>query len=268
MATLAEPIAPYEEPARAERFFSNLAIFMALVIVAGFSTQLAAGRSTFASPLRVHFHAIAFMGWTAIFVTQSWLATRGPLALHRKLGWVAVAWMALMVTAGLMVITAVVRNGTSPFFFQPQHFLIANPLSILLFVTFTLAAVKLRHRTDWHARLHISGMTMIMGPGFGRLLPMPLLIPYAFQTAVAAAVIFPLIGAFRDWRQTGRVHPAWWFCFAGLAVLIALPGLIAPTRIGDSLYHSVTAGTPGASIDGMAFGTPPVDGSRRPHNPG
>ena len=81
-------------------------------------------------------------------------------------------------------------------------------------------------------------------------------------------MIFPLIGAFRDWRQTGRVHPAWWFCFAGLAVLIALPGLIAPTRIGDSLYHSVTAGTPGASIDGMAFGTPPVDGSRRPHNPG
>src|SRR5690349_25168044 len=101
MATLAAT-APYEEPAREERFFSNLAIFMALVIVAGFSTQFLAGRSTFASPLRVHFHAIAFMGWTAIFVTQSWLATRGPMALHRKLGWVAVAWMALMVTAGLM----------------------------------------------------------------------------------------------------------------------------------------------------------------------
>ena len=117
MATLAAT-APYEEPVREERFFSNLAIFMALVIVAGFSTQFLAGRSTFASPLRVHFHAIAFMGWTAIFVTQSWLATRGPMALHRKLGWVAVAWMALMVTAGLMVITAVVRNGTSPFFFQ------------------------------------------------------------------------------------------------------------------------------------------------------
>ena len=68
MATLAAT-APREEPAREERFSSNLAIFMALVIVAGFSTQFLAGRSTFASPLRVHFHAIAFMGWTAIFVT-------------------------------------------------------------------------------------------------------------------------------------------------------------------------------------------------------
>ena len=86
-----------------------------------------------------------------------------------------------MVTAGLMVILAVIRNGTSPFFFQPQYFLIANPMSLLLFVGFTLAAVRMRHRTDWHARLHICGMTMIMGPGFGRLLPMPLLIPMRFK---------------------------------------------------------------------------------------
>ena len=149
MATIA---ATHDEPVHEERFFSGLAIFMALIIVAGFSTQLLAGRSTFASPPRVHFHAIAFMGWTAIFVAQSWLATRGPLALHRKLGWIAVAWLSLMVAAALMVIVAVVRNGTSPFFFQPQYFLIANPMSLMLFIGFTLAAVRMRRRTDWHAR--------------------------------------------------------------------------------------------------------------------
>jgi hypothetical protein len=266
MATLAAPF-DHDEPARQERFFAGLAIFMALVIVAGFSNQLAMGRSTFASPLRVHFHALAFMGWTTIFVTQSWIATHGPLALHRKLGWIAVAWMGLMIAAGLMVIVAVVRGGTSPFFFQPQHFLIANPLSIALFVGFTLAAVRMRHRTDWHARLHISGMTMIMGPGFGRLLPMPLLIPYAFQAAALAAIIFPLIGMARDLRQTGRVHPAWWACLAGLAVLVAVPGLLAPTKIGDSLYRAATAGSPGASVPGMAFASPPDDGARRPRHP-
>jgi hypothetical protein len=266
MATLAAPF-DRDEPARQERFLAGLAIFMALVIVAGFSIQLAMGRSSFASPLRVHFHAIAFMGWTTLFVTQSWLATRGPLALHRKLGWIAVAWMGLMIAAGLMVILAVVRNGTSPFFFQPQHFLIANPLSIALFVGFTIWAVRMRHRTDWHARLHISGMTMIMGPGFGRLLPMPLLIPYAFQAAAGAAVIFPLIGMMRDKRQTGRVHPAWWACLAGLAVLVALPGLIAPTKLGESLYRAVTAGSPGASVPGMAFAAPLDDGARTARNP-
>ena len=36
-------------------------IFMTITIVAGFSFQLAMGRSTFASPVRVHAHAIVFM---------------------------------------------------------------------------------------------------------------------------------------------------------------------------------------------------------------
>lgn len=261
MATLAVTI---EEPARAERFFGTLAIAMALIVFAGFTTHLLAGRSTFASPLRVHLHALAYMGWTCIFVAQSWLATRGPFPLHRQLGWIAVAWLALLIVTGLAVILAVVRGGTSPFFFQPQHFLIANPLSILLFVGLTLAAIRMRHRTDWHARLHICGMTMIMGPAFGRLLPMPLLIPYAFQSAVAAAVIFPLVGMVRDLRRTGRVHPAWWWGLACLAALVAVPGFLAPTRAGDEIYRAVTAGTPGAAVEGLAFADPPAEGLRRP----
>lgn len=261
MATLA---ATYEEPVRAERFFANLAIVMTLVVFLGFTNHLVAGRSTFASPPRVHLHAVTFMGWATLFVAQSWLATRGPFWLHRKLGWIAVAWLAGMVVTGLSVILAVVREGTSPFFFQPQHFLIANPLSLLLFVGLTLAAVRMRQRTDWHARLHICGMTMIMGPAFGRLLPMPLLIPYAFQSAVAAAVVFPLAGMYRDLRRTGRVHPAWWWGLACLAILLVLPGLLAPTRVGDGLYRTVTAGTPGEAADGLAFAEPPAEGLRRP----
>jgi hypothetical protein len=256
MATLA-PTAPYEEPAREERFFSTLAILMALVIVAGFSTQFLAGRSTFASPLRVHVHAVAFMGWVVLFVAQSWLATRGPLALHRKLGWIAAAWMALMVPAALVVIVATLRNGTSPFFFQPQEFLIANPLSMFAFVGFTVAAIAMRKRTDWHARLHICGMTMIMGPGFGRLLPMPLLIPYAFEATGLVALVFIFAGMIRDKRKFGRVHPAWWMGIAAMAFLIVVPNLLAPTAFGDWLYATTVAGTPGEAVPGMEFAPPP-----------
>jgi hypothetical protein len=256
MATLATT-ASYEEPAREERFFSTLAIFMALVIVAGFSTQFLAGRSTFASPLRVHLHAVAFMGWVALFVAQSWLATRGPLALHRKLGWIAVAWMALMVPAAMAVIIATLRKGTSPFFFQPQEFLIGNPLSMFAFVGFTTAAIVMRKRTDWHARLHICGMTMIMGPGFGRLLPMPLLIPYAFEATGVVALGFIVAGMIRDKRKFGHPHPVWWAGIAAMALLIVLPNLLAPTAFGEWLYATTVSGTPGEAVPGMEFAPPP-----------
>ena len=256
MATLAFD-RPREAPALDHRFAATMAMVMAAVVVAGFSTQYLMGRSTFASPLRVHVHAVAFMGWVALFVAQSWLATRGPLAWHRKLGWVAVGWMIVMIAAALAVMVAVVRNGTTPFFFQPQHFLIANPLSLLGFVGLTVAAVIMRKRTDWHARLHICGMTMIMGPAFGRLLPMPLLIPYAFEAAGFAAGMFLIAGMVRDRRRLGAVHLAWWWGLATLAVLILAPNVLAPSPFGDWLYATTVAGSPGATVPGLEFAPPP-----------
>ena len=53
--------------AREERLFLHLALGMAAVIFAGFSLQLAMGRSTFASPPLVHAHALVFMGWVVLF---------------------------------------------------------------------------------------------------------------------------------------------------------------------------------------------------------
>ena len=254
-------IAPLDDqPAVTERFAAKMAIAMALTVVLGFSTQLAMGRSTFASPLRVHLHAIVFMGWVAIFVIQSLLATRGPLALHRKLGWVAAGWVVLMITMGFVVTVTMARNGTVPFFFMPQQFLIADPLTVLMFAGVTAAAIINRKRTDWHARLHIGAMAVIVAPAFGRLLPMPLLSPYAFEAAGIATLVFPLAGMIRDQRKLGRVHPAWLIGAAAIIGNILLFDLIAYSPLGDALYHWATAGSPGAAVPGLDFGQPPAGG--------
>ncbi|MFM5952860.1 MAG: hypothetical protein ACKOPE_00945, partial [Novosphingobium sp.] len=128
MATLVQnpvPVPGADAPGRVDSFYARMAIAMALIVVAGFSTQLLMGRSSFGAPLRVHVHAVLFMGWVAIFVAQSQLATRGPIALHRRLGWLALGWIGLMLAAAMVVIVAMARNGTVPFFFAPQHFLLA-----------------------------------------------------------------------------------------------------------------------------------------------
>jgi hypothetical protein len=254
MATIAREI---YEPGSDMRFAPKLAIVMALVVIAGFSTQLAMGRSTFGAPLRVHVHAVVFMGWVALFVTQSWLATRGPLGLHRKLGWLAVGWMGLMVAAAMTVIVAMARGGTVPFFFTPQQFLIGDPATLVCFVGLTFAAIARRRETDWHARLHICAMAAIMGPAFGRLLPMPFMIPYSFDVAVAAGLVFPLAGAIRDKRVLGRVHPAWSLGALAIVATLVLTDLIAYSPLGDRVYAATVMGSPGAAIPGLAYPAPP-----------
>jgi len=258
MATVAAPSASVTPMSRERRFFLIMAIAMALTVVAGFSTQLAMGRSSFGSPLRVHVHAVLFMGWVAILLLQTTFAARQSMALHRRLGWVGAGWVAAMIAAALVVIVAMARNGTVPFFFRPQQFLIADPMNLVAFAGMTWAAISMRRRTDWHARMHLGAMALLTGPAFGRLLPMPLLAPYAFEAAGLATLIFPVAAMIRDKRVLGRVHPAWMVTVAVFVAYTAAYELIAYSPVGASIYSAVTAGYPGASVDGLAFPPPPT----------
>jgi hypothetical protein len=258
MATVAAPVGKRIPITAERRFFLVMAIAMAVTVAAGFSFQLGMGRSTFASPLRVHVHALLFMGWVVLLLLQTTFAARGAMALHRKLGWISVGWVGAMIVAALVVIVAMTRNGNVPFFFRPQQFLIADPMNLVAFAGMTWAAILMRRRTDWHARMHLGAMALLTGPAFGRLLPMPLLTPYAFEAAGIATLVFPVAGMIRDKRVLGRVHPAWLVTVAVFAVYTASYDLIAYSPLGDAIYASVTAGYPGAAIDGLAFPPPPA----------
>ena len=250
--------APRETAPASERFAMKMATAMALTVVAGFSLQLGMGRSTFGSPLRVHVHAVLFMGWVVIFLLQTYFATRGPLALHRKLGWVAAGWVVLMLGAALTVIVAMAQNGTIPFFFQPQLLLIGDPVNLLAFAAMTYAAIAMRHRTDWHARLHLGAMALLTAPALGRLLPLPLLTPWSFEAAGFATMVFPVAAMIRDRRVLGRVHPAWFVTVAAFLTYTAAYEAIAYSPLGDAIYARITAGYPGANVPGLEFPAPPA----------
>ncbi len=254
MATLAPRAAPRSAD---DRFFFTLSVWMALVLVAGFSFNLAMGRSTFAAPLTWHLHAVVFMAWIAVFLAQSWFATHGSIALHRRLGWLAALWVPLLVVFGIAITVATIRRGTTPFFFQPQHFLIANPLGVLCFAALTFAAIRFRRQLEWHRPLQICAFAALLGPGFGRLLPSPLLTPYAFEASVLAGLIFPAIAMLRERRQTGRIAPAWWWGVGSICAVLLVAVPLARSPIGDGIYASVVAGSPAESIPGLAYGKPP-----------
>ncbi len=255
MATIAQPkLAPSVGD---ERFFLKSAIIMAICIVAGFSFQLAMGRSTFASPIRVHIHAVLFMGWVAIYLTQNLLVATDRIHLHRRLGWLAAAWMVAMVVSGTIVTVAMVRAGVVPFFFQPLHFLVFDPVAVLTFAGLTTAAILLRRRTEWHRRLHFAGMTILLAPAFGRLLPMPLLQPWSWEATVAVTLLFPVFGMWADVRRSGQVHPAWWWGVSAILGSVLLTQAITYGPLGPNIYDAVTAGYPGATVPPLEFASPP-----------
>ena len=256
MATLAQPRSAPD--VGDERFFLRGAILMTITIVAGFSLQLAMGRSSFGSPPRVHAHAIVFMGWVAIYLLQNIFVATGRMSLHRRLGWVAAVWLIPMVVLGCLVTAAMVRAGHVPFFFRPLQFLIFDPVTVFAFAGLTIAAVKLRRRTEWHRRLHFCGMSLLLGPAFGRLLPLPLLQPLAWEASFAACLWFPFAGMWADVRRSGAVHPAWRWGVAVMVGSFVLIEAITYSPVGTAIYHAVAAGSPGADVPPLEFGTPPV----------
>lgn len=239
------------------RFIRNLTTVMAIVLVSGFVVQLAAGRSSFSAPSIVHVHAVIFMGWVGIVVAQAWLAGAGNLQLHKQLGKLAFVWALALLVAGTLVTVAAVQTGRTPFFFQPQHFIVANPLVLYASVGLVLAAVALRGQPDWHSRLQVGSFVLLMGPGFGRLLPMPLLPPYAHEIAALIALVFPLAGMFYDWRVHGRPHPAWLWGIAALVGITFLSRVLGFSPVGEAVYDAVVAGTPLAGTSGLDYPPPP-----------
>jgi uncharacterized membrane protein len=148
------------------------------------------------------------------------------------------------------------RTDRAPFFFQREHFLFADSGILVGFFVLLIAAVAMRRRTDWHVRLQVGAYMMLMGPGFGRLLPMPLMIPWSFDVTGVIAFIFIAVGAAQDLRKSGRIHPAW---AAPVAMMIAVLGgahLLAASPLGDALYQSATKGSPAEAL-GHQYPAPP-----------
>jgi hypothetical protein len=258
MATVHAGVAPRSVEQADRRLYMIMALVMTAVIVAGFSLNLAMGRSTFAVPAIYHAHAVVFMGWLALWTAQAVTIATGRRALHIRLGKVAWFWVPLMVALGVAIMVVVARRTGGPFFFAVNEFLIGNIVGVVCFGGLALWSMAIRRHTGWHRRLMFSAMIILLGPGVGRLLPMPLLMPNAWTISFAVTLIFPAIAMIADRRRYGWVHPAlWWGTGINIAAFIGSV-VLAHSPIGYAITDWVVAGTPGADRPMEAFLPPGV----------
>lgn len=235
------------------RFFRTLAWIMSAIIVAGFTIQLALGRSTFAVPWQYHVHGLVFFGWVAIFLAQNNFIAGGNIALHRRLGQIAYLWIPLMVVMGFVIMFTSMRRNGGPFFFDQNEFLISNSLLLLVFGGLAFASLRARRHSGWHRRLMFCAMAILTGPGFGRLLPLPLVIPHGWRVMVVVTMIIPVIGMIADYRRNGKVHSAWLWGVGIILVAQIIADLIAYSPLGIALTEQLVAGTPGGERPMGAF---------------
>lgn len=208
-----------------QRFFTRLTQALAAVIVFGFLQWALRGFvAPLATPIWIHLHAIAMLGWLGTMVLQNRLAEHGNLALHRLLGRVSLVLVAAIAGLGIFAGRMALAMHRVPPFFSDAYFLALTHVEVFVFAAVVAAAIALRKHTQWHRRLMIGATIILMEPALGRLLPMPLL-GQTLGGWLEAGLQLGFLGflARHDHKMLGRTHPA---TLLAMAIVVGVHGLI------------------------------------------
>jgi hypothetical protein len=213
MATMIDGGAPQRAPQRGfiadQIFFVRFAIVLALFILFGFIQFAMRGFSNFpTAPAIVHLHGGLMVSWLGIFVAQNLLVHRGELAIHRKLGWTAAALLPVIAVMGILVGYNAVATHRLPPFFSNSYFLALTSIGSLSFAAMVVWAVTLRRQVQWHRRVMLGAMFLLLEPALGRLLPMPLMMPWGEWAVLLIQLAFVWVLARHDRKVLGVIHPA------------------------------------------------------------
>jgi hypothetical protein len=237
-----------------EGFFLGTAAVIVIVVIGGFLNLWLQGVTSFAAPWPVHLHALVFMGWVGFFTLQVILAARGSQALHRRLGWISLAYVPAILASGTATIVRVMQLGTTPPMWTPAYFLVMNMMALAGFVILTSAAVAMRRRTNWHRRLMICGMAALLVTPVNRLMPVPVLFAVMSLASSLVILLLPLAGMVWDLRRSGRAHPAWSWGLAALAMTGIATEVLGRSALAGAVVAAITEGHPTA-------GTVPLESS-------
>lgn len=222
------------------RFYLIMSLAMAAVFVAGFSTTVPGDFAPSPGlPLLLHVHGAVFTCWVLVFVAQPALVARGSLALHRKVGMIGAGLAIAMIVMGVAATLFSVRVDRVPPFFPPAIFLVMNTIGILVFGGLVAAGVALRRKAEWHKRLMLCATVSILGPGFGRLLPMQDFGPAAPLVMFGAIAAFAFAGPVADLVVRKRVHPAYFWGVGAILLSMVLIGPLAMSPPGQAALRMV-----------------------------
>ncbi len=166
------PRSPAGPSAPRRRYLVIFSLFVAVFVLAGFTRTffVPLARHSFAAPWFVYVHGTLFFTWIGLLVTQTSLVASRNVALHRRLGLLAVALIPLMVASGLTVaFWATARDYRAGGDAATISFFFGELLDMFMFASFAIAAFLTRRRPQWHKRLILLATLAVFGAAVGRL---------------------------------------------------------------------------------------------------
>lgn len=224
------------------RFFTVMAVVVALVVAAGFGPSYARSLPPPGLPFWVHLHGMVMVAWIALFAAQAWLVSRRALPLHRRLGWASIGLVAVMLPLGLATNVLAIQRGATPPFFTPAQMMAADSLDLFLFAGLFAAAVALRRQGAWHKRLMLCATVLLAWPAIGRLAPLRGLgLSNIIPAASTLLVLLALVGPAFDLATRRRIHPAYLWGVGLIAAAQLLHNPLAATPLIQGLAARFTA---------------------------
>jgi hypothetical protein len=213
---------------RERRFFTGMAIAMALVCFAGFAPSYYL-KAQFGTPQLkplIHVHGLVFTMWMVLMVVQTSLISAAKVRLHRQLGIAGAVLVVLMLVSGVGVVYG---RGTNVAPGMPHEailaFLAIPMVALALFPVLIGAALFFRRNAAAHKRLMMLGTTVFLAAAVHRLLMLlvdPAVTPPVF---FGATDLFIVALATYDFLSRGRVHAA--TLWGGLAIVVSQAGSLA-----------------------------------------
>ncbi len=196
-------------------FYFTMALVISASVIYGFAQTFAAGiiHPPYPRPRILHVHAAVFVGWLALFITQTALIRSRNVRLHRTIGTFGLALGVLIPILALVVSLTIDRMDIQHNILHRPQFLTVQLNDIIGFsVLFPLAA-WLRRKPEYHRRLMFLATCYLTDAGFDRW---PMLNPvFAQSPALGYATAYLMVdtlvvaGIARDWivdRKVGVVY--------------------------------------------------------------
>jgi hypothetical protein len=170
-----------------------------------------------------HLHGIIATLWLALHYTQAKLVAAHRVDIHKRLGIFAAFVGIVLAVQSLHLAFGNVAAGHAPPGRDPLQFLSVPIGTTTMFTLFLVAALSLRRKREWHKRLMFLATLALIVPAIGRfdtLIMIPLGLPRRVL-AVIVTIAFVAWACRNDWKNHGRVHPA--YVWGGLGLIVSIP---------------------------------------------